>query len=94
MLEEFDKIIYEFGNLNDNDGYDEELDILSDKLNDLLKNMSVIEIQELLKRPYMGLYKELIKELLINNNRWEEEYYGWKERGKFRRKLRKIRKYR
>ena len=64
MLEEFDKIIYEFGNLNDNDGYDEELDILSDKLNDLLKNMSVIEIQE------------LIKELLINNNRWEEEYYG------------------
>lgn len=76
MLDEFDKIIYEFGNLNDNDGYDEELDILSDKLNDLLKNMSVIEIQELLKRPYMGLYKELIKELLINNNRWEEEYYG------------------
>ena len=76
MLEEFDKIIYEFGNLNDNDGYDEELDILSDKLNDLLKNMSVIEIQKLLKRPYMGLYKELIKELLINNNRWEEEYYG------------------
>lgn len=76
MLEEFDKIIYEFGNLNDNDGYDEELDILSDKLNDLLKNMSVLEIQELLKRPYMSLYKELIKELLINNNRWEEEYYG------------------
>lgn len=72
MIEEFDKIIYEFGNLNDNDGYDEELDELSDKLNNLLKNMSVLEIQELLKRPYMNIYKELIKELLINNNRWEE----------------------
>lgn len=76
MIEEFDNIIYEFGNLNNNDGYDEELDQLANKLNNLLKNMSVIEIQELLKRPYMGLYKELIKQLLINNNRWEEEYYG------------------
>lgn len=76
MLEEFDKIIYEFGNLNDNDGYDEELDELASNLNSLLLNMSVIEIQELLKRPYMVIYKELIKELLIKNNRWEEEYYG------------------
>lgn len=76
MIDEFDRIIYEFGNLNDNDGYDEELDELAEKLNYLIKNMSVLEIQELLKRPYMSLYKELIKELLINNNRWEEEYYG------------------
>lgn len=76
MLEEFDKVIYEFGNLNNNDGYDEELDELADKLNNLLLNMSVIEIQELLKRPYISIYKELIKEILIKNNRWEEEYYG------------------
>ena len=76
MLDEFDKVIYEFGNLNDNDGYDEELDELSFKLNELLQNMSVLEIQELLKRPYMVIYKEMIKNILINNNRWEEEYYG------------------
>ena len=76
MLEEFDRIIYEFGNLNDNCGYDEELDELAIKINELLENMSVLEIKELLNRPYIGIYKELIKELLINNNRWEEEYYG------------------
>lgn len=76
MLEEFDKIIYEFGNLNDNDGYDEELDELANKINNLILNMSVKEIQELLKRPYIGIYKGLIKEILIRNNRWEEEYYG------------------
>lgn len=76
MMEEFDRIIYEFGNLNDNDGYDEELDELASKINELILNMSVLEIKELLKKPYMNIYKDLIKQILINNNRWEEEYYG------------------
>ena len=76
MMEEFDRIIYEFGNLNDNDGYDEELDELASKINELILNMSVLEIKELLKRHYMNIYKDLIKQILINNNRWEEEYYG------------------
>ena len=73
VSERKDRLIYEFGNLNDNDGYDEELDFLSDKMNELLTNMSVVEIQELLRRPYMSMYKELVKELLINNNIREEE---------------------
>lgn len=76
MLDQFDKIIYKFGELNTNDAYDDELDNLTTELSNLLINMSVIEIQVLLKRPYMVLYKELVKEILINNNRWEEEYYG------------------
>ena len=76
MLEEFDKIIYSFGNLNDNDGVDAELDELVNRMNELILKMSVLEIQELLKRPYMNIYKEYIKEILITNNRWEEEYYG------------------
>lgn len=76
MLDQFDKIIYKFGELNTNDAYDDELDNLTTELSNLLINMSVIKIQVLLKRPYMVLYKELVKEILINNNRWEEEYYG------------------
>lgn len=76
MLEQFDQYIYEFGNLNQNDGYDEELDLLAEHINALLQCMSEDEIKELLKRPYMVSYKELIKSILIRIGRWEEEVYG------------------
>ncbi|MBQ8132663.1 MAG: hypothetical protein IJ193_09240 [Bacilli bacterium] len=76
MLEQFDQYIYEFGNLNQNDGYDEELDLLAEHINALLLCMSEEEIKELLKRPYMSMYKELIKSILIRLGRWEEEVYG------------------
>lgn len=76
MLEQFDQLIYDFGTLNENDGYDEELDILAEHFNALLLCMSEEEIKQLLKRPYMVMYKELIKSILIRIGRWEEEIYG------------------
>lgn len=76
MLEKFDKIIYDIGELNENDGDDEELDYLMNEVFDILLNMSIKEKQEVLKRPYIGIYKNIIKEFLIEHNAWEEEYYG------------------
>jgi len=66
MLEELDNVIYEFGKLNNNDGYDEELDELVDKFIYLVKNMNDDEIKALLEKPYMKDYKESI-EIIINN---------------------------
>ena len=72
MLEELDNVIYEFGKLNNNDGYDEELDELVDKFIYLVKNMNDDEIKALLEKPYMKDYKESI-EIIINN---KEDYDG------------------
>ena len=66
MLEKIDNVIYEFGKLNNNDGYDEELDELVDKFIYLVKNMNDDEIKTLLEKPYMKDYKESI-EIIINN---------------------------
>ena len=66
MLEELDNVIYEFGKLNNNDGYDDELDALVDKFIYLVKNMNDDEIKALLEKPYMKDYKESI-EIIINN---------------------------
>ena len=66
MLEELDNVIYEFGKLNNNDGYDDELDELVDKFIYLVKNMNDDEIKALLEKPYMKDYKESI-EIIINN---------------------------
>ena len=74
MLEQFDKLVLEFGSLHDNDGWDIELDELAYNMNALLLLMSEDEIRMLLKRNYISEYKELIKSLLIQIGRWEEEY--------------------
>lgn len=66
MLEELDSVIYEFGKLNNNDGYDEELDELVDKFINIVKNMNDDEISILLKKPYMKDYKESI-DIILNN---------------------------
>ena len=66
MLEELDNVIYEFGKLNNNDGYDEELDELVDKFINIVKNMNDDEISILLKKPYMKDYKESI-DIILNN---------------------------
>lgn len=72
MLDEFKKIILEIAELNDNDGYDEEIDELVCRMYELLLLMSNEEIKELLNKPYICSYKDLIKEFLINHNKWEE----------------------
>lgn len=66
MLEELDSVIYEFGKLNNNDGYDEELDELVEKFINIVKNMNDDEISILLKKPYMKDYKESI-DIILNN---------------------------
>lgn len=66
MLEELDSVIYEFGKLNNNDGYDEELDELVEKFINIVKNMNDDEISILLKRPYMKVYRESI-DIILNN---------------------------
>ncbi|MBR6948885.1 MAG: hypothetical protein IKH54_01700 [Bacilli bacterium] len=66
MLEELDSVIYEFGKLNNNDGYDEELDELVDKFINIVKNMNDDEISILLKKPYMKVYRESI-DIILNN---------------------------
>lgn len=74
MLEQFDKLVLEFGSLHDNDGWDIELDELAYNMNALLLLMSEDEIRMLLKRNYISEYKELIKSLLIQIGRWEDNY--------------------
>lgn len=76
MLKQFDELIYQFGNLNQNDGYDEELDLLAEHIHALLLCMSEDEIRKLMKRKYMAEYKELIKSILIQIGRWEDNIYG------------------
>ena len=66
MLEELDSVIYEFGKLNNNDGYDEELDELVEKFINIVKNMNDDEISILLKKPYMKDYRESI-DIILNN---------------------------
>ena len=66
MLEELDSVIYEFGKLNNNDGYDEELDELVEKFINIVKNMNDDEISILLKKPYIKDYKESI-DIILNN---------------------------
>lgn len=61
MLREFEQLIYDIGNLSDNDGYDPELDNLSYKLNELLENATLEELESIYNKPYMKKYRNLIK---------------------------------
>ncbi len=61
MLDDFEKIIMEIGELNDNDGNDYDLDRLAYVLNGLLENATEEELEQLINKPYMEKYKNLLK---------------------------------
>lgn len=63
MLKEYDELEKRYSELALNDGDENELKEISDQLDEMIKEMSGAEVQELLSRPYPPQYKLKIKQL-------------------------------